>query len=135
MNNFVKKYQKYSNKRTIINISSGAGRRAVDAWSVYCASKSALDMISETIAKEQSFQSPEHQIKIFSIAPGVIDTHMQDQIRAVSADDFSTVEKFISLKENNELSSPEESASLIIKIIDQRNEFNEILLDVRDLFN
>jgi benzil reductase ((S)-benzoin forming) len=55
MNNFIKKYQSYSNKRTILNVSSGAGRRAIDAWAVYCASKSALDMISESISVEQSF--------------------------------------------------------------------------------
>jgi benzil reductase ((S)-benzoin forming) len=56
MNNFIKKYQTYTNKRTILNVSSGAGRHAIDAWSVYCASKSALDMISETINTEQNFQ-------------------------------------------------------------------------------
>ena len=135
MNNFIKKYQNYTNNRTILNVSSGAGRHAVDAWSVYCASKSALDMISETIAVEQYFQTSENQIKIYSVAPGVIDTKMQDQIRNVSADDFSNVEKFINLKENNELSNPKETASLLLNIINQRDQFNDVILDVRSLSN
>ena len=135
MNNFIKKYQNYSNKRSILNVSSGAGRHAVDAWSVYCASKSALDMISETIALEQSFQPPEKQIKIYSVAPGVIDTNMQDQIREVSAEDFSNVEKFINLKKNNDLSSPEETASLLLKIIDQKDQSEDVISDVRNLSN
>ncbi len=133
MNNFIKKFQNYNNKRTIINVSSGAGRHAVDAWSVYCASKSALDMISETVALEQAFQTFENQIKIYSVAPGVIDTKMQDQIREVSIDNFSNVEKFINLKENNELFSPEKAASLLLKIINNRDDFGDVILDVRDL--
>ncbi len=135
MNNFIKKYQNYSNKRSILNVSSGAGRHAVDAWTVYCASKSALDMISETIALEQSFQPQEKQIKIHSVAPGVIDTNMQDQIREVSAEDFSNVEKFINLKNNNDLSSPEETASLLLKIIDQKDQSEDVISDVRNLSN
>ena len=133
MNNFIKKFQDYKNKRTIINVSSGAGRHAVDAWSVYCASKSALDMISETVALEQAFQTFENQMKIFSVAPGVIDTKMQDQIREVSIDNFSNVEKFINLKDNNELFSPEKAASLLLKIINNRDDFEDVTLDVRDL--
>lgn len=133
MNNFIKKYQTYTNKRSIMNISSGAGRHAVDAWSVYCASKSALDMISETISLEQSFRNQEHQIKIYSVAPGVIDTFMQDQIRGVSKDEFSNVEKFINLKNNEELSSPEETAKLLLNIIDNTEKYIEVICDVRNL--
>ena len=133
MNNFIKKYQSYTNRRTILNVSSGAGLHAIDAWSVYCASKSALNMISESFAVEQSFQAVENQIKVFSVAPGVIDTKMQDQIRAVSSADFSDVDKFIQMKENNALSSPEETAASLLKIISERDQYKEVVLDVRNL--
>ena len=135
MNNFIKKYQSYTNKRTILNVSSGAGRHAIDAWSVYCASKSALDMISETIALEQKYKPVENRIKIYSVAPGVIDTKMQDQIREVLTDDFSNVEKFINLKKNNELSSPEETSNLLLKIINNEDQLNDVIIDVRHLSN
>jgi len=133
MNNFIKKYQSYTNKRTILNISSGAARYAVDAWSVYCASKSAMDMISETVSLEQSFQNTENRIKVFSVAPGVIDTYMQDQIREVPEEEFSNVSKFIDLKNNNELKSPEETASSLLKIINLRDNYEDVILDLRNL--
>ena len=133
MNNFIKKYQKYNNKRMILNVSSGAGKYSIDAWGVYCASKSALDMFSENIKLEQSFYPEENKIKVFSVAPGVIDTQMQDQIRNTSKEDFSNVEKFITLKENNELASPKETADLLLKIVDNRDNYSNVMLDVREL--
>lgn len=132
-NNFIKKYQKYNNKRVVINISSGAGRHTIDAWTVYCASKSALDMFSENINIEQAFYKPENRIKIFSVAPGVIDTKLQDKIRETSKDEFSDVEKFVSLKKNNELASPEETAKLLISILHNSEKINDVILDIRNL--
>lgn len=133
MNNFIKKYQNYTNKRIILNVSSGAGKYAIDAWGVYCASKSALDLFSENIQLEQSFFPVENQIKVFSVAPGVIDTQMQDQIRKTSPENFSNVEKFITLKENNELASPKETADLLLSIINNRDNYSSVVLDVREL--
>ncbi len=131
MNNFIKTYQNYTNKRVILNVSSGAGRHTVDAWSVYCASKSALDMFSENIHLEQSFFPEENRIKIFSVAPGVIETKMQKQIRKTSEKDFSEVKKFVNLKNDGLLSSPKETAKLLLKVIN--GNFAEVILDIRKL--
>ncbi len=132
-NNFIKKYQDYTNKRSVLNISSGAGRHTVDAWSVYCASKSALDMFSENINAEQSFFPKKNRIKIFSVAPGVIETSMQEQIRNTSEKDFSEVKKFLNLKNEGQLSSPEQTAEKLLYIIKNRDNFTEVILDVRNL--
>ena len=40
-------------KRNIINISSGAAITPYESWSMYCASKSGLDMITNVLSKEQ----------------------------------------------------------------------------------
>ena len=40
-------------KRNIINISSGAAVTPYESWSMYCASKSGLDMITNVLSKEQ----------------------------------------------------------------------------------
>ncbi len=133
INNFIKKYQAYTNKRIILNISSGAGRHTIDAWSVYCAAKSALDMFSENINLEQSFYPKLNRINIFSVAPGVVDTSMQNQIRASSDNDFSELKKFVDLKKNNKLSSPEETAINLLKIIKNYDNFKNVLLDIRNL--
>jgi benzil reductase ((S)-benzoin forming) len=133
MNNFIKKYQYYTNKRTILNISSGAGRHPVDAWSVYCASKSALDMISQTINIEQNFQPAENRIKILSLAPGVVDTDMQLKLRETNEKEFSEYKKFINLKNNNELANPEQIAKSILKIVENPDPFENVILDIRYL--
>ena len=133
MNNFIKTYQNYKNKRVILNVSSGAGRHTVDAWSVYCASKAALDMFSKNIAVEQNFFPKENQIKLFSVAPGVIETAMQEQIRKTSEKDFSDVKKFVNLKNDGQLSSPEDVAEKLLYIIKNSQRFNEVIIDVRNL--
>lgn len=133
INAFVKKYQKMTIPRIILNVSSGAARRAIDAWGTYCATKSGIDMIAEVLAEEQGFQKPEQRIKIFSTAPGVVDTHMQDQIRSTDESDFSDLQRFIDLKKNNELYSPEKSAALLSKQIESADKFSEVLYDVRNL--
>ncbi len=89
--------------------------------------------VQENIEVEQSFLSEVNRIKVFSVAPGVIDTEMQNQIRETSPEDFSNVEKFITLKENNELVSPKETADLLLKIIDNRDNYSNVVLDVREL--
>ena len=51
---FINKYVDI--KKQIINISSGAANNAIASWNVYCASKSALDMITKVIDKEKHDQ-------------------------------------------------------------------------------
>jgi benzil reductase ((S)-benzoin forming) len=135
MNNFIKKYQQYENKRVILNISSGAGRHNIDAWGVYCASKSAMDMLSQNIEIEQNFYPEIKRIKVFSVAPGVVDTKMQEQIRAVSVTEFSDVEKFIQMKQNKELAGTDKTALLLLRIIDNQTKYSNVLLDIRNIEN
>ena len=131
INNFVKKYKHLQVPKSIINISSGAGRHPIESWSTYCASKAALDMFSNVLNNEQEITN--NRFKVFSVAPGIIDTKMQDEIRTADFNDFNGVNKFKDLKSNNQLSSPQEIAEQIIYIINNQSKFNNILLDVRDI--
>jgi benzil reductase ((S)-benzoin forming) len=133
MNNFIKKYQQYTNKRIILNISSGAGRHPVDAWSIYCASKSALDMMTEAISLEQNFQAPENRIKVLSLAPGIVDTDMQQKLRDSDEKEFSGKKKFVNMKQNNELTNPEHVAETILKMVDNPQNLENVILDIRYL--
>lgn len=90
---------------SIVNISSGAAQRPIPSWASYCASKAALDMLSQTMYLEEKELG--RAIKVYSVAPGVVDTPMQKQIRETDSSTFSSVDSFIQLKENNELTSPE----------------------------
>lgn len=97
--------------KTIVNISSGAGRRPIPSWSAYCASKAAIDLYSETLFEE--FKETKRKTKIYSVAPGVVDTEMQSEIRSSNSTDFSAHQNFVELKENKELRSPEKVAELL----------------------
>jgi benzil reductase ((S)-benzoin forming) len=102
--------------QTIVNISSGAANRAIPAWASYCASKIALDRFSETIDLEEKERG--RNLRVFSIAPGVIDTPMQEKIRAASATDFSSHANFVQLKKANDLTTAEQTATKICLLIE-----------------
>ncbi len=63
-------------KKFIINITSGAGTRPIKEMSMYCSSKSALDMLTKIIALEYP------QITTIAISPGMIETDMQIKLRS-----------------------------------------------------
>lgn len=106
----------YKCKLTVLNISSGAGRRAIPSWANYCASKAALDLFSECYQIEEYEKNSGN--KIFSLAPGVIDTEMQEVIRSSKAENFSSRDNFVQLKNENNLKSPNEVAELIVKSLE-----------------
>jgi benzil reductase ((S)-benzoin forming) len=133
MNNFVNAYQSFKGKKLILNVSSGAGRHAIDSWSSYCASKAALDMFTSVANQEQKNKYQENNIKLISIAPGIVDTKMQDEIRGFDKSKFSEVNRFISYKKENQLTSPEEVAHKLIQLIGNSDNYKDTVLDIRNL--
>ncbi len=112
----------------IAHIGSGAGRNAYPGWSVYGAAKAALDHHARCIAAEQH-----PRVKIASIAPGVVDTAMQDEIRRAHETDFPMVQRFLDLKSEGGLSSPEAAAAEIAGMIASGSFGEEVIDDVRRL--
>lgn len=131
-NQFLKQYRDYSSKKVILNTSSGAGRHVVESWSTYCSTKAALDMFCRVVDSEQK-QFFENPASIYSIAPGIIDTKMQDEIRAIPKEEFSGVDKFIELKNNDQLIPPEQVAKQYIDIILHPENYNDVIMDLREL--
>ena len=115
MNNFLSAYRLNNCEKIIINITSGAASNAYDGWSIYCATKAAIDMMSLVADKEQQIRNT--GFKIFAIAPGVLDTPMQDQLRKTEAHNFSRISKFKDLKDSNQLADPYLVAEKIIAIV------------------
>jgi len=60
----------------VINISSGAARHPVEAWGAYCTAKAGLTHLTTVLAAE------EPAITAVAVRPGVVDTAMQEYIRA-----------------------------------------------------
>ncbi|UOO80887.1 SDR family NAD(P)-dependent oxidoreductase [Uruburuella testudinis] len=111
----------------IAHISSGAGRTAYPGWSVYGATKAALDHHARCIAAEGH-----RHVQIASIAPGVVDTPMQAEIRMADAGVFPMVQRFQDLKTAGGLSSAEDTATVLAAMIAQPQFGSQRLADVRD---
>src|SRR5690554_2219790 len=105
----------FDNVDTIINISSGAGQRPVPSWGAYCASKAGIDLFAETLNEE--IKELGKSTKVFNVAPGVVDTRMQENIRGSDQSSFSRHQDFVDLMENNELRTPDEVAILLDKFM------------------
>ena len=138
INAFIACYDSTDAEKVIVNMSSGAGKKPIDGWAVYCASKAGLDMLSRVVDAEQQVRA-EHPLdnihkgfRIFSIAPGVVDTDMQSEIRSANKADFSRVEDFISYKVNNELSEAAVVSEKYIKLLENLTSIKDVLSSIKD---
>lgn len=130
-NSFVSTYQKNKAEKLILNISSGAGKSPIDGWSTYCSSKAGLDMLSLVINEETKIKN--NEIKVLSLSPGIIDTTMQTEIRAAKEVDFSSINKFIEYKKNEDLTAPVVTAKQVLQFIEQPSLSGNVLCSVRNL--
>ncbi|ALU89664.1 short chain dehydrogenase [Herbaspirillum rubrisubalbicans M1] len=85
----------------ILHLSSGAGRQAYPGWSVYGASKAALDHHARAVAQDGT-----PGLRICSVAPGVIDTDMQAELRDLPEERFALRELFLCLHAQGQLAAP-----------------------------
>lgn len=91
--------------RRIVHISSGAARNPYAGWSVYGATKAGLDQHARAVALEHI-----PGLRIASLAPGVIDTDMQAEVRASDASHFPQQARFAALKADGQLTAPAAAA-------------------------
>ena len=131
MNTFLETYQNQNCEKVIVNISSGAGKYPIDGWASYCASKAAIDMLSQTIQVEQNVRGT--GVKVYALAPGVVDTAMQEHIRESDEQHFSNIQRFRDYKANGELASPEEVGKKIVEFLHNTDRYSEVMVSVRDM--
>lgn len=113
----------------LVMITSGAASKAYAGWSSYGAGKAALDQWVRTVGIEQAARG---DVTVSSIAPGVLATSMQAEIRETSERDFPTVESFRGLLENDELVEPEDAARRIWRLIERGVDTGSVL-DIREI--
>lgn len=121
-NHFLAATQLASDRRIML-ISSGAGRHAFAGWGVYCGSKAALDRYAEVVALEQG-----QRARIASVAPGVMDTPMQAQIRTADAKRFPIQDMFLKLHQQGALSNPAQTAQQLLSFI-EHDSFGQLTID------
>jgi benzil reductase ((S)-benzoin forming) len=98
-------------RRALINISSGAATSVYEGWSIYGATKAAVDHFTEIVAAE------EPDLICHAVAPGVIDTDMQAQIRTHDETTFPSIRRFRDLHEHGTWNSPAWVADHIAAIL------------------
>lgn len=92
----------------VVAVSSGASTTAYSSWGAYGASKAALNHYIMSLGSE------EPEIQTVSVAPGVVDTQMQTDIREVFGSKMSAegLKRFTDLKHNNQLLHPDVPATV-----------------------
>ncbi|OGT77567.1 MAG: hypothetical protein A3G71_05700 [Gammaproteobacteria bacterium RIFCSPLOWO2_12_FULL_38_14] len=97
----------------ILHISSGAAHFPIIHFTAYCASKAALHMIYQCL----NLELKKIKIAIGSVAPGIIDTPMQNIIRSFPKKQFPDVDEFKGFKKNKKLISPEVCAKKLSDLL------------------
>lgn len=114
---------------TLLMIGSGAARNVYEGWSAYCAGKAAVDHWVRTVGAEQARRGG--RVRVLSVAPGIVESAMQQQIRATSARDFPEVERFRALHAEGALRPPEDVARELWQLLGGEFE-NGAVLDLRE---
>jgi NAD(P)-dependent dehydrogenase (short-subunit alcohol dehydrogenase family) len=127
---FLRATQGWSGVRKVLNISSGLGRRAMASQAAYCAAKAGMDHFTRCVALEEALQT--NGAKVCSLAPGVIDTGMQEQLRAADSGVFPDQAGFMNLKTSGSLTSPEEAAKRVLAVLMRADFGTHPVADVRD---
>lgn len=112
----------------ILHVSSGAARSAYAGWSVYGATKAALDQHARAVALEGS-----PDLRICSLAPGVIDTSMQAEVRASTLAQFPQRPRFDALKHDGRLQPAEACAARLVAYLLGADFGRQPVADLREL--
>jgi benzil reductase ((S)-benzoin forming) len=115
-------------ERHLVMLSSGAAKTAYAGWSSYNAGKAAVEHWVRTVGEEQGLDG----CRVIAVAPGVVDTAMQTEIRATSEEAFPTVARFHELKKTGALSTPAAAAAGIWSLLG-RDIPNGATVDLRNL--
>ncbi len=98
----------------IVNVSSGAAAHGYRSWAAYCASKAAVNLLTEVAAMET-----DDSVSVVAVAPGVIETRMQKIIRSTPVERFPDVGKFQELKESGALLHPVAAGQALVWLLRQ----------------
>jgi benzil reductase ((S)-benzoin forming) len=92
----------------ILNVSSRAGEKAYQGLGMYCTSKAALDMYTESLQLDHP-----HGILAAAVHPGEVDTGMQEDLRTHDSKEFPFSDFFKKNQKQGKLLSPDISAEYL----------------------
>jgi benzil reductase ((S)-benzoin forming) len=127
---FLRATRAWTGQRRVLHISSGLGRRGMASSGPYCAVKAGLDNLARAQALEEALQPT--GAKVCSLAPGIIDTDMQVQLRGADASTFPDREAFVQMKSGGKLDTPAAAAAKVIAFLERKDYGSNPVGDVRD---
>ena len=127
---FLRATRDWSATRKVVNISSGAGKRPLAGTAAYCAAKAGLDHFSRVVALDEAHRP--NGAKIVSLAPGVIDTDMQTDLRESDPRAFPDQPRFAAMKAEGQLTSANDAAAKVLAFLGRRDFGTNPVADVRD---
>lgn len=116
--------------RKVLNISSGLGRRAIASSASYCAAKAGMDHFTRSMALDEA--GTENGARVCSLAPGVIDTDMQVQLRGAEESLFPDLATFKGMHTQGQLSSAADTAAKVLAYLDRPDFGTQPVADIRD---
>jgi len=113
----------------VIAISSGASIHTYKGWSGYSLSKTALKMLMDVYSKDIA------GTQFISVAPGLVDTPMQDYLcNEVDENQYPVTKKFISARKDGSMKSPDKIAEKFIEHLPKfKNLENGSYIDFREI--
>jgi benzil reductase ((S)-benzoin forming) len=116
--------------RKLLFVSSGLGRRGMAGSASYCAAKAGMDNLARAVALEQ--QALPNGAGVVSLAPGVIDTDMQAELRGADPAAFPERARFAALQAGGQLDSPQAAAAKVLRYLGRADFGANPVADVRD---
>jgi len=116
-------------RRQIVMLTSGAASSIYPGWAAYGAGKAAVDQWVRDVGAEQNLRGG---VELMAVAPGTVDTGMQEQIRQTDEKDFPQRQKFLDLHQAGKLADPFRVAQDIWALLDHGLQ-NGPVVDLRKL--
>ena len=114
-----------------MQLSSGAASTSYTGWTSYCAAKAGVEMWARTAGLEQTER--DDLVKVMAIAPGVVATEMQAEIRTSGAESFPDVERFRTMHAEGGLADPSVVGGRLWQLAEAGDWENGWVTDLRQL--
>lgn len=121
----------WTTARRVLNISSGLGRRPMAAQAPYCATKAGMDLFTRCVALEEAALPT--GARVCALAPGVIDTDMQVQLRGAGPQGFPDHAYFQDLHDARKLALPQAVARRIAAFLEHPRFGSQPVASLHDL--
>lgn len=110
-------------RKKIVHMTSGAAHHAMPDMAPYCVSKAGVSMFAACLAKEQ--EGAANGFEVVAISPGMVETDMQKNARAQSADTFRPLQMFRSAKADGVVQDTDTVARKICRILEATSALGE----------